>query len=129
MTDKAVLWDVNGVIIDDMRVHFVSDREVLGELGCEVTDEYLLATTVGTPPREFFSAILPTIGNHISNEEVLERKQESYLRLIKDLLQSPPGVRELMEDQAGRLQAGRGIRYHARRSRGHNRRLWSARLL
>lgn len=28
MADKAVIWDVNGVIVDDMRVHFVSYREV-----------------------------------------------------------------------------------------------------
>ncbi|MCX6345062.1 MAG: HAD family phosphatase [Armatimonadetes bacterium] len=98
MIDKAVLWDVNGVIIDDMRIHFVSYREVLKELGCEVNDEYLLAATVGTPPAEFFAAILPTIENPISMDEILDRKRESYLRLIKGKMQSPPGAIELMND-------------------------------
>jgi HAD superfamily hydrolase (TIGR01509 family) len=98
LTDKATLWDVNGVIIDDMRIHFVSYREVLKELGCEVTDEYLLTTTVGVPPSEFFAAILPTIGNPIPIDEILERKRESYLRLIKGKTKSPPGVIELLND-------------------------------
>lgn len=89
---------MNGVIIDDMRIHYVSYREVLSELGCEVTDDYLTTTTVGTPPGEFFADILSTIGNPISIEEAVERKRDSYLRLIKGKLQSPPGVRELMAD-------------------------------
>ena len=93
-----MLWDVNGVIIDDMRIHFVSYREVLKYLDCEVTDEYLLATTVGTPPAEFFAAILPIIETSISMDEILDRKRESYLRLIKGQTQSPPGVVELMQD-------------------------------
>lgn len=101
MTDKAVIWDVNGVIVDDMRVHFVSYREVLGELGCEVTDEYLLRTTVGTPPAEFFAMVLPTINNPVSMEEIIHRKRESYLRLMRGRLQSPPGVKQLLADLRG----------------------------
>ena len=107
MIDKAVIWDVNGVIVNDMRVHFASYREVLADLGCEVTDEYLLETTVGTPPAEFFAIILPRIDNPVSMEEILRRKRESYLRLMRDRLQSPPGVMELMADlrRAGFKQA------------------------
>ena len=97
MTDRAVIWDVNGVIVDDMRVHFVSYREVLAELGREVTDEYLLRTTVGTPPAEFFAMILPTIDTLVSMEEILDRKRESYLRLMRDRFQPPPGVKALIE--------------------------------
>lgn len=98
MSDNAVLWDVNGVIIDDMRIHFVSYREILSELGCEVTDEYLLETTVGTPPGDFFRGIMPSIANPISIEEAVDRKRESYLRLMRNKMHSPPGVVELMRD-------------------------------
>lgn len=96
LTDRAVLWDVNGVIIDDMRIHYVSYREVLRDLGIEVTDDYLQATTVGTPPHEFFERILSGTGCEISMEEILDRKQKSYLSLIKNSLQSPPGVKQLL---------------------------------
>ncbi|MCL5103703.1 MAG: HAD family phosphatase [Armatimonadetes bacterium] len=94
----AVLWDLNGVIIDDMQVHLGSFQALMRELGSDMTEEYLIARCVGAPPHEVFADILPTIGNPISIEEAVARKRELYFELIRGKMRMLPGVRSLLTD-------------------------------
>ncbi|MCL5104791.1 MAG: HAD family phosphatase [Armatimonadetes bacterium] len=94
----AVIWDLNGVIIDDMQVHLSSFQALLRELGSDMTQEYLIARCVGAPPNEVFADILPTIGNPITIEEAVERKRELYFDLIRGRMRMLPGVRSLIDD-------------------------------
>ncbi|MHB9036527.1 MAG: HAD family hydrolase [Armatimonadota bacterium] len=97
MIDSAVLWDLNGVIIDDMQVHLMSFKEVLKEFGSDMSEEYMVERCVGTPPSEVFADLLPEIGNPITIEEAVERKRRSYFDLINGKMEMLPGVRSLID--------------------------------
>lgn len=104
---SAAIWDLNGVIIDDMQFHLQSFQAFLGELGHDMTEEYFVAKCTGTPPTEVFAAILPTIGNPVSIDEAVERKRRHYFRLTRGNMRMLPGVQSLIEglSRAGARQA------------------------
>jgi HAD superfamily hydrolase (TIGR01509 family) len=93
-----VLWDLNGVIIDDMLVHLESFQMVLREFGHDMTEEFLVARCVGAPPHEVFGEILPVLGNPVTVEDAVERKRRCYFDLINGRMRMLSGVRELIED-------------------------------
>lgn len=107
MSNPAIIWDLNGVIIDDMHYHFLSFQAFLRELGHDMTEDYFVANCTGTPPNEVFEAILPGIGNPVSIEEAVERKRNIYFDLTRGNMRMLPGVRDLIEGAhaAGMLQA------------------------
>ena len=94
---KAAIWDLNGVIIDDMPFHLRSFQAVLRELGGDMTQDYFTTHCTGAPPTEVFAAILPRMGNPISIEEAVLRKRLAYFDLIKGNMRMLPGARELIE--------------------------------
>lgn len=104
---QAVIWDLNGVIIDDMHFHLESFRAFMKQFGYEVSEEYFLAKCVGATPVAVFTDILPAIGSPISVEEAVERKRSIYFELIRGKMEMLPGVRRLIEDfsRAGIKQA------------------------
>lgn len=102
MNKTAVLWDLNGVIIDDMRFHFLSFQAYMRELGSDMTEEYFITNCTGTPPNEVFEAVLPVLGNPVSIEEAIERKREIYFELIRGNMKILPGVKQLIDDLCSR---------------------------
>lgn len=94
----AVLWDMNGIIIDDMQFHLESFQGFLREYGHDMTEEFLRTRCVGAPPTEVFADVLPEIGNPVSIEEAVSRKREIYFELIKGKMKMLPGVSTLIED-------------------------------
>lgn len=98
MSSIAVLWDLNGIIIDDMRFHLISFQEFLRELGHDMTEEYFTAKCTGTPPTEVFADILPGIGSPITIEEAVKRKRQIYFEVTRGNMEMLPGVLRLIED-------------------------------
>lgn len=98
MSSLAVIWDLNGVIIDDMQFHYLSFRSYLKELGSDMTREYFIKKCTGTPPNEVFADILPALGNPVTIEEATRRKRDIYFELTRGKMQILPGVRALIED-------------------------------
>lgn len=98
MSSMAVLWDLNGVIIDDMRFHLISFQKFLRELGYDMTEEYFVTKCTGTPPTEVFADILPTIGNPVTIEQAVDRKREIYFEVTRGNMEMLPGVLKLIED-------------------------------
>lgn len=100
--ESAVIWDLNGVIIDDMHYHLQSFQAFLRELGHDMSEEYFVANCTGAPPTEVFAALLPMIGNPMSIEHAIERKRELYFELTRGNMQMLPGVRKLVDEIARR---------------------------
>lgn len=98
MKPIAVIWDMNGVIIDDMEYHFLAFKAFMKELGHEVTRDYFLEVAVGASPYQVFSDCLPRIGNPVTVNEAARRKTELYFQLIKGKMVMLPGCRELIID-------------------------------
>lgn len=92
----AILWDLNGVIIDDMHFHLESFRIFLKDFNYVMTDEWFTENCTGTAPKEVFRKILPLINNPMSIEEAADKKRDIYFDIIKGKMQILPGVRSIV---------------------------------
>ena len=93
---KAVLWDMDGVIVDTYEGHFLSWKQSLEEVGQPFDDE-IFRTTFGMNNR----LIMATVFGHEVEEKFLwqvsDRKEELFRQGIKGLVQTLPGVKEWLE--------------------------------
>jgi beta-phosphoglucomutase len=101
---KAVLWDLDGVLVDTAAHHFQAWRRLFHELGRDLSEEDF-RRTFGLRN----DAILRTLLGDLPQEEVARlsrRKEEIYRQGIAGGLAPMPGVLELLR----RLQRrGRGL--------------------
>ncbi|MFC2020124.1 HAD family hydrolase [Chloroflexota bacterium] len=93
--NKAVIWDMDGVIVDSGPYHFLAWREVFRRRGANLTKADF---------RRMFgqrndSIIGQILGSDLSAAEVdiiADEKEESFRRSIKQKVRSFPGVVELV---------------------------------
>lgn len=97
---RAMLFDFNGVIIDDEPLHLELIQRVLREEGLNITDVACRDKCLGVPDRAGFEALLHEAARPV-NETVVKaliaRKADAYLEAIRarDLLF--PGVQALVQ--------------------------------
>ena len=95
MTQKAVIFDVDGVLVDSYQPHFESWRDILAELGVEFTEADFRATFGRTS-----LDILKQLYGDMSLEEaerVDERKEALYRDMIRDNFPAIDGAGELID--------------------------------
>lgn len=105
---KAIIFDFNGVIVDDEPLHLELFRVVLAEEGIPLTDEEYQAKYLGYDDRGCFQAVLRDVGreaeslndHHIA--ALIERKAVRYIEAIQQRYLLFPGVVELVEGLAER---------------------------
>ncbi|MHC4065237.1 MAG: HAD family hydrolase [Planctomycetota bacterium] len=94
MAIAAMIFDLDGVLIDSAAPHHESWRLLAGELGARVTEEQFL-TTFGRQNRD----IIPLLfGDHLSDKrvgELSERKEAIYRDLVRGRIQPIAGAVEL----------------------------------
>src|SRR3972149_4061149 len=59
MAIRAILWDLDGVLVDSMDFHYRAFREVLTGLGRELSREEYLGTIIGLRNDAIFRRLLP----------------------------------------------------------------------
>jgi len=88
---QAVLWDMDGVIVDTYNGHLVAWKQALAEAGVDFTEETFLQT-FGMNNR----LILTHVFGHEPDETLLsqisERKEELFRREMKNTVKVLPGV-------------------------------------
>src|ERR1043165_9730853 len=98
---KAVLFDFNGVIVNDERLHLELFRRVLGEEGIAITEEEYLARYLGYGNFKCFRAALTDAGrereagDNVYIVELIARKTAYYLEALNERFLLFPGVIEL----------------------------------
>ncbi len=102
-TDKAalVVFDMNGLIIDDESVQFESVNRALADLRISISETYWIENCVGKRADEYFSAILKQNEKKYSPSEVsilVQLKNKLYHTLILKYIHelSRPGVRDFI---------------------------------
>jgi beta-phosphoglucomutase len=106
---RAIIFDFNGVIIDDEPLHLELFRRVLAEEGLTLTDEDYHDKYLGYDDRGCFIAALtdagraPLAANTAFINELIERKAAYYRRAIDERYLLFPGVVEYIERAAARF--------------------------
>lgn len=93
---KAVLWDLDGVIADTGRYHFMGWREIFTPMGIDFTEEHFIKHF----GQRNDTIIRDTVSQSISQEEldaIADRKEKAYRRLVADNIQPLPGAVELLK--------------------------------
>ena len=90
---RALLFDFNGVIVNDEPIHFEATKRVLGELGIRITPEEYETEFLGRNDHEcLHAAVHRHQGHQITPpelKEIVDRKSRCYLDLVRN---DPPFV-------------------------------------
>src|SRR5437870_2648545 len=92
---QAVIFDFNGVLIDDEQVHFELFREVLAREGVELTSRRYHERYLGYDDRVCFEVALADAGQAADRERVealVARKADRYVERAREGLRSFPGA-------------------------------------
>jgi beta-phosphoglucomutase len=93
----AVIFDVDGVLVDSYRAHFRSWRDVAVEAGVEMT-EAEFATTFGRRSRDIIRHFFGPTVTGPAVAEMDDRKEARFRELIADEFPAMDGAVELIRD-------------------------------
>lgn len=95
---KAVIFDMDGVIIDSEPIHLEVDMQTMKNLGCDISVEEL-EKYVGTTNEYMLTEIKKNYNISESIEEILSYKLEmTKKKIIQSNLEPIEGIRELLSD-------------------------------
>jgi len=92
----AVLWDMDGVIVDTYEGHFVSWKQALDEVG-QGYDEDIFRRTFGMNNRLIMATVYGRELEEDFIQKVSDRKEEIFRRDIKGKVQTLPGVLDWLD--------------------------------
>lgn len=95
---KAVIFDMDGVIIDSEPIHLEVDMKTLKELGCDISEEEL-GKYVGTTNEYMFEDLKRAYNISESIEEIIDKKVKMTKdKIINSDLEPIIGIKELLID-------------------------------
>ena len=103
---RAVIFDFNGIIVDDEPIHFELFQKVLAEEGIALTNEAYYARYLGFDDRGAFSFGYREHNRPLSQlklTELIARKAVYYQEAIRNHVAIFPGVKKLVADLAQSL--------------------------
>ncbi len=106
---RAVIFDFNGVLVDDEQVHFELFREALAEEGVTLDERDYHERYLGFDDRGCFEAALRDSGREASSGRVgalIDRKARRYLEVAAVRLRIFPGAAESLASLADRWPLG-----------------------
>ena len=103
---RAILWDLDGVIVNSGDFHYESYRRLLGHHGVELTRERFFGTMFGRRNWDILSEVFPEAPRE-EIERLAQGKEEIFRRLLVGKIKALPGAKELLRraHEAGLRQA------------------------
>jgi beta-phosphoglucomutase len=95
----GVIFDMDGVLIDSYRAHFLSWRQMLRNHGLDITEEQFKAT-FGQTNQDIFSSLYPTIPP-ADYPALAEEKETAFRDIIKTDFPEMEGASRLVADLHG----------------------------
>lgn len=95
MTQLAVIFDMDGVLVDSYHAHYESWKRLYGEVGVEYTEETFNAD-FGRTSREL---LLKTLGSGLTDERLKElddRKEAIHREILRQAFPAMDGATELL---------------------------------
>lgn len=105
MAIRAVIFDFNGVLVDDESVHFALFREVLAQEGVAITDRDYHERYLGYDDRGCFDAALRDAGQEADRarlDDLIARKARRYVEVAEQGLRFFPSAAEILSAVAER---------------------------
>ncbi|MEX0613982.1 MAG: HAD hydrolase-like protein [Pirellulales bacterium] len=96
MSNYGVIFDVDGVLVDSYRAHFVSWRKLYGELAINYSEE-AFAADFGRTSRDILRR---TLGDQLSEErirELDERKESLFRDILRESFPAMDGAVDLID--------------------------------
>jgi HAD superfamily hydrolase (TIGR01509 family) len=103
---RAVIFDFNGIIVDDEPIHFELFQRVFAEEGIDLSKDAYYARYLGFDDRGAFSFGYHEHNRSLRHEkltELIDRKAIYYQDAIRNHVAIFPGVKELVADLATNL--------------------------
>lgn len=98
--ELAVIFDMDGVLVDTYWAHFQSWNVVAGEEGTQMSEERF-AATFGRTSREIIALLWPELRDDAAAiQRFDDRKEEAFRRIIAKDFPAMPGVERLLEGLA-----------------------------
>ena len=100
---SAILFDFNGVIIDDEPQHCDALIAALGEYGVELDRDTYYREYLGFDDRECFRFTFDRLGRPLDEQglaEAIERKHGHYARALRASMRLVPGAADFVESAA-----------------------------
>jgi HAD superfamily hydrolase (TIGR01509 family) len=101
MSYKAVLFDMDGVIVDSEPLHVAAFQATLRNHGHELSDEQYKQHFAGKTDEAGFRQYFDFIGETVDLPIIMDEKAKAYLELASDQLIPYPGVVELIRELSG----------------------------
>jgi beta-phosphoglucomutase len=102
---SAVIFDFNGVLVDDESVHFALFQEVLAQEGVHITDRDYHERYLGYDDRGCFDAALKDAGQRADRarlDDLIARKARRYVEVAEQGLRFFPAAAETLKAVAAR---------------------------
>ncbi|MGH7887206.1 MAG: HAD family hydrolase, partial [Candidatus Binatia bacterium] len=103
---RAVIFDFNGIIVDDEPIHFELFQQVFAEEGIVLTEEAYYARYLGFDDRSAFMAGFADNNRPLDDvklADLIDRKAAYYQEAIRNHVAIFPGVKSLVIDLAQSL--------------------------
>lgn len=103
---KAIIFDFNGILVDDEPIHLELFRQVLAEEGLGLSDDEYYAKYLGMDDRGCFRAVFKDNGRELDDAklaELISRKAVYYKETIAQRTVIFPGVERLVPELAARF--------------------------
>lgn len=81
---EAVVFDVNGVLVDSMPLHLGLTQQLLADAGVELTDDELAAYR-GLGAADLFRAVRADTGSDFDADALADRKLEAFASAVGEL--------------------------------------------
>lgn len=100
---RAVIFDMDGLMIDSERLYFQAERDLAHRFGCEVREETLWRM-MGRNPQESLEVFVKETGLPIDSQAALRMRNEIMREKLKRDLHPMPGLEYILAEVYGRLK-------------------------
>jgi HAD superfamily hydrolase (TIGR01509 family) len=100
---RALIFDMDGLMIDSERLYFEAEREIARSFGREVSDE-TLGRMMGRKPLESLELYVRETGLPITAQETYAVRNVIMERKLREDLRPMPGLDHILEAFRGRLK-------------------------
>lgn len=91
----AILWDLDGVIVDSGRYHYASYKRLFGEMGIDISEERFFAAMFGRRNWDIIRDVLPG-ATEAEAHRLAEQKERFFRELVAGNIAALPGALDLL---------------------------------